>query len=149
MIPLFLSLGSNSGDRYRHIADALSSLDIFLDRHYSSLSEILETKSWGFDSQDFLNCAVLYYVSLNGMGPEERALEILDSIKAIEREQGRIETMLYDNNGNRVYHDRTIDIDILYFGDYTINHPRLIIPHPLIEQRDFVKIPLSQISLHI
>ena len=52
---------------------------------------------------------------------------------------------IYDESGNRIYHDRIIDIDILVYGTFTINNKDLTIPHPRIAERDFARIPLLEI----
>ena len=58
---------------------------------------------------------------------------------------GRRENLEYDAEGRRIYHDRPIDIDILLYGDETVDTPDLKIPHPLMKQRDFVMRPLEEI----
>ena len=145
MINLYLSLGSNMGDRLANIEAALALLDEAFGTRYTRLSSIIETPAWGFEGDDFLNCAVLYAL------PRKRdvtaqALWILDVVKAVERGQGRAEDLEFDAEGRRVYHSRPIDIDILFFGPHRIDHPRLQIPHPLIADRDFVRIPLEEIA---
>jgi 2-amino-4-hydroxy-6-hydroxymethyldihydropteridine diphosphokinase len=67
-------------------------------------------------------------------------LEVLAETQKIEREMGRT---IKSVNGE--YHDRIIDIDILLYDDLHINTPQLTIPHPLMEERDFVMIPLREI----
>ena len=59
---------------------------------------------------------------------------------------GRKEIIEYDSEGNRIYHDRIIDIDILLYGDRTIEESDLIVPHPRMKEREFVMKPLSEIS---
>jgi 2-amino-4-hydroxy-6-hydroxymethyldihydropteridine diphosphokinase len=58
---------------------------------------------------------------------------------------GRTGGVEYDAEGRRIYHDRPIDIDILLYGDERVDEPDLQIPHPLMEQRDFVMRPLKEI----
>lgn len=146
MIDLYLSLGSNMGDREASIREALNRLDEAFGRRYIGLSDIIETEAWGFESANFLNCAVLYRLPRKRQSAESQALELLSEIKAIEKVMGRQENLEFDESGNRIYHSRPIDIDILFFGGYRIDLPELKIPHPLIQDRDFVKIPLSQIA---
>lgn len=146
MIHLYLSLGSNMGDRRANIDAALSLLDEAFGRRYEHLSSIIETPSWGFESQDFLNCAVLYALPRKRCSAEVQALDILDAVKRIERRLGREERVEYDADGRRIYHARPIDIDILFFGTHVIDHPRLKVPHPLMGERDFVMFPLSEIA---
>lgn len=146
MIHLYLSLGSNMGDRCANIDAALSLLGEAFGRGYSRLSSIIETPSWGFDAPDFLNCAVLYALPRGRESAEAQALSILDTVKDVERRLGRDETLEYDAAGKRIYHSRPIDIDILFFGAHVIDHPRLKVPHPLMAERDFVMRPLSEIA---
>ena len=146
MIHLYLSLGSNMGDRRANIDAALALLDEAFGTHYKALSNIIETPSWGFEAQDFLNCAVLYALPRKRMSAQAQALEILDAVKRIERALGREENVEFDAGGRRVYHSRPIDIDILFFGTHVIGHPRLKVPHPLMAQRDFVMRPLREIA---
>jgi len=146
MIHLYLSLGSNMGERRALIGEAVALLDEAFGRGYKRISTIIETPSWGFDAPDFLNCAVLYALPRKRVSAEGQALEILDTVKDIERRLGRKDDLEYDAGGRRIYHSRPIDIDILFFGTHAVDHPRLKIPHPLISERDFVRIPLEEIA---
>ncbi|MBR3245400.1 MAG: 2-amino-4-hydroxy-6-hydroxymethyldihydropteridine diphosphokinase, partial [Parasporobacterium sp.] len=92
---------------------------------------ILETKAYGVtDQDDFLNMAVLLETSLT-------PYELLDVLHEIENELGRV----------RVIHwgPRTIDLDIIFFGDQILNDQDLTIPHPDYRNRDFVMKPLLEI----
>lgn len=146
MINLYLSLGSNQGDRAANIKEALNRLSGSLGAKPCRQSDIIETESWGFDAEPFLNCAVMFKLPRTKEAAENQALDILDKIKEIERDMGRMESLEYTEDGKRIYHSRTIDIDILFFGSHRIDLPALKIPHPLIAERDFVKIPLAQIA---
>ena len=146
MINLYLSLGSNMGDRRANIEAALAMLDEAFGTGYKLLSNIIETPSWGFQGEDFLNCAVMYALPRKRSGAEAQALEVLDTVKAVERRLGRAGAPEYDASGRRIYHSRLIDIDILFFGTHVIDHPRLQVPHPLIAERDFVLVPLDEIA---
>lgn len=139
---LYLSLGSNLGDRKGNINMALEKLDNAFGCHYSSLSDIIETEAFGFDGEAFLNAAVLYEIETDKYTP----IELLDVCKEVERSLGRTDAPEYDEQGERVYHSRTIDIDILFIGEETIESERLVVPHKDIENRDFVMIPLRQIA---
>ena len=146
MIDVYFSFGSNQGDRRQNIESAATMLFEELDARQMLFSDIIETPAWGFDGEEFLNCAVLCTLPRKNISAEAQALEILKVIKRIEKTLGRTETIEYDAEGNRIYHSRPIDIDILFFGQHVIDLPTLTIPHPLIGERDFVKIPLSQIA---
>ena len=71
---------------------------------------------------------------------------ILESCKKVERMLGRIGEPEYDEEGNRIYRSRPIDVDILLFGDHHIDCEELTIPHKLMYMRDFVMIPLKEIT---
>ena len=146
-VDLYLSLGSNMGDRAANIENAVSLLNIELKTPYKAISSLLETEPWGFESeQKFLNAAVHYQLQLKeGYNPEAEGLMILEICKDIERRMGREMSVEYNEAGERVYHNRPIDIDILLFGDHKIDCPELTVPHKLMHERDFVMIPLKEI----
>jgi 2-amino-4-hydroxy-6-hydroxymethyldihydropteridine diphosphokinase len=148
-VDLYLSLGSNQGDRAGNIEKALSLLNIELKTPYKALSSLIETEPWGFESDEmFINAAVLYQLHLpKGYNPEAEGLMILEICKDIERRLGRKGGPVYDEMGERVYSSRPIDIDILLFGDNKIDCPELTVPHKLMHERDFVMIPLNEIKL--
>ena len=147
-VDLYLSLGSNQGDRRKNIEDAISLLNIELGMPYKCVSSLLETKPWGFESDGmFLNAAVMYELDLpKGYNPEAEGLLILEICKSIERRLGRQGNPQYDERGDRVYTDRPIDIDILLLGDDKIDCEELTVPHKLMYERDFVLIPLKEIN---
>ena len=98
-------------------------------------SALYETKPWGFESpNDFINCCVLVDTPL---APRQ----LLEATQRIERDLGRVEKTADDHE----YHDRVIDIDILLYDDITVDEPDLKIPHPLMNERDFVMEPLKEI----
>ena len=137
-VPVYFSLGTNLGDRQARIEEALRRLDAAIGRPYEALSSIVETPAWGFEGPDFLNCVVRYRTA-------RQPHTLLRICKRIERAMGRREVLEYDAAGRRIYHDRPIDIDILLYGDERIDTPDLQIPHPLMQQRDFVMRPLREI----
>ena len=97
-------------------------------------SSFHETEPWGFKSPNlFLNACVCVSTSL---APRQ----LLETTQAIEIEMGRVKKSI-----NAQYTDRIIDIDILLYDNLNINEPNLVIPHPLMEQRDFVMLPLKEI----
>lgn len=147
-VDLYLSLGSNLGDRAGNIEKALSLLNIELKSPYKALSSLIETEPWGFESDDkFINAAVLYQLHLpKGYNPEAEGLMILEICKDIEKRLGRTGAPVYDEAGERVYSSRPIDIDILLFGDNRIDCEELTVPHKLMWERDFVMTPLREIA---
>ena len=147
-VDLYLSLGSNQGDRRHNIETALSLLNVEFKKPYKAVSSFIETEPWGFDSDDkFINAAVRYELEFpKGYNAEAEALMILEICKDIERRLGRTGAPQYDEKGDRVYTSRPIDIDILLFGENKIDCPELTIPHKLMHERDFVMIPLNEIK---
>ena len=141
-------MGSNQGDRQRNIEDALSLLNIELGTPYKRVSSLLETEPWGFESDEkFINAAVMYELRLRkGYNPEAEGLMILEICKDIERRLGRTGSPRYNEDGERIYTSRPIDIDILLLGDHKIDCPELTVPHKLMYERDFVMIPLQEIA---
>ena len=144
---LYLSLGSNQGDRRRNIEAAISMLNIELGVPYKAVSSFIETEPWGFGSSEkFINAAVMYELDLpENFNAEAEGLMILEICKDIEKRLGRVEGPQYDDRGERVYTDRPIDIDILLMGDCRIDCPELTVPHKLMYERDFVMKPLKEI----
>ena len=122
-------------------------LNIELGTPFKAISSFIETEPWGFESDEkFVNAAVLYELDLmKGYNPEAEALMILETCKDIERKLGRTGEPQYDERGERIYTDRTIDIDILLFGDNRIDCKELTVPHKLMYERDFVMKPLNEI----
>ena len=147
-VELYLSLGSNQGDRELNIEHAVSMLNVELKTPYKAISSLIETEPWGFESsQKFMNAVVLYELDLTeGYNPEAEGLMILEICKDIERRMGRTGEPQYDERGERIYSDRPIDIDILLFGDNKIDCPELTVPHKHMNERDFVMIPLKEIT---
>ena len=135
---VYLSLGSNQGDRQARIDEALRRLDKAVGRPYDALSSVIETPAWGFDGPPFLNCVVRYRTA-------RRPETLLKICKRIERAMGRRGAPEYDADGRRIYRDRPIDIDILLYGDLSMDTPELTIPHPLMREREFVMRPLAEI----
>jgi len=130
---VFLLLGSNAGDRERHLEAALNRVQELEGMEVTAASGIYvsEAQDMPDDSPSFLNQVV--------RGDYQyRPLELLHALEAIERELGRT-----DKGRNR---PRTIDIDILLFGEEIIDEPTLNIPHPEILNRPFVMVPLLEID---
>lgn len=129
---VYLLLGTNSGDREWNLDRARALLS---EKFRTDLicSQILETKACGFEGPDFLNQVVAFQCEA---GPEE----LLDACQQMEQQMGRpAHEAEYGADGRRVYHDRVIDIDILLFDDLRLSTERLVIPHPQVEERPFVK----------
>ena len=141
-VTAYLGLGSDEGDRQANLKSALSLLDSTVGVSVERVSSVIETKPWGFHSDiDFLNCAAK--VNVDASITPERLLEIC---KGIEKGLGRHESIEFDDAGRRIYHSRTIDIDIILFGALRVVGERLTVPHPLMKERDFVMVPLREIA---
>ena len=147
-VTVYLGLGSNLGCRQENLANCIRNLavqdgtvapkeafktgDLILLRS----SSIYETKPWGFTGQGpYLNCALEISTAI----PPRR---LLDGIKQLETELGRQARLEHEER----YRPRLIDIDILFYGQETIDLPDLQIPHPRLHQRAFVLVPLSEIA---
>jgi 2-amino-4-hydroxy-6-hydroxymethyldihydropteridine diphosphokinase len=134
MSKIYLSIGSNKGNRYSFIKEALELIrkdigDVIL------ISKIYETKSWGFDSDDFLNLCILIKSELTPR-------ELLNNLKSIETIIGR-------KRDYKKIQAREIDIDIIFYSNKVVNQKELIIPHPRLELRNFVLVPLNDIASDI
>jgi len=137
---IYLSLGTNLGDRTENISHALRLLDDAFGSHFDAVSSILATKAVGFEGPDFFNCVVRYR-------SDKEPLEVLDMCKSIERRMGRTDAPEYDAQHRRVYHDRVIDIDILLLGDLRIDSEMLTVPHPQLPQRPFFQELIDEIRI--
>ena len=130
---VYLSLGSNIGNRKRNMRDAVQYLEAAVGTVLRQ-SELLETEPWGFDSPNlFINMCVCMETPLS---PQQ----LLEATQVVERKMGRVAK----SEGGE-YADRIIDIDILLYDDLQIDEPNLKIPHPFMHERNFVMIPLRQI----
>ena len=147
-ISLYLSLGSNLGDRTRNLDTALSLLCRELLPLEVELSDKIETQAWGFKSKNlFLNMAARLEIPRAGQNPNLYCHAVLDSCKRIERFLGRSDAEEFDSQGGRIYHSRIVDIDILFYGTECIDSDILTVPHKGIAERNFVLLPLRQLSL--
>lgn len=130
---MYLSLGSNLGDKEENIREAIRNIDELIGRVVRQ-SALFVTEPWGFTSPNtFVNAAVCCHTLLSPHA-------LLAATQRIERQMGRTEKSV---NGH--YKDRIIDIDILLYDNITVDDPDLKIPHPLMQERDFVIRPLREI----
>ena len=126
-----IGLGSNMGDRRNYLEQAIRQIEERVGRLLSR-SSILETKAYGYTEQDdFFNMAVLVDTAL----PPHA---LLRELNAIEAELGRVRTIRWG--------PRTIDLDILYYGDLLLDDEDLQIPHIDLHNRDFVLTPAAEIA---
>lgn len=133
MHTVYLALGSNLGDKEGNIRTAVRLIDGQVGQ-VEACSSMLVTEPWGFSSEhNFVNAAVRVDTKLS---PHD----VLEATQGIERTMGRTQKSV---DGH--YHDRIIDIDILMYDDVHVDDPDLHIPHPLMNERDFVMIPLKEV----
>jgi 2-amino-4-hydroxy-6-hydroxymethyldihydropteridine diphosphokinase len=128
---VYLSLGSNLGDRENYLREAVLRLgDLGVIRQISAFYETqpVEVQT---DQPWFLNCAL-------AMETELMPLAFLARMLALEQSMGRVRT---EPKG-----PRTIDIDIVFFGNDVLDTPELTVPHPAMHQRRFVLEPLAEIA---
>lgn len=136
---LYLLLGTNLGCREANIEAALAALDAAFKGRRLRMSQVAETEACGFSGPPFLNAVVVYS---SARKPES----VLRICKQIERSMGRTDAPEYSPSGSRIYHDRIIDIDILYYGNLQLSTPELQIPHPQVRTRPFVEPLLRQVE---
>lgn len=131
MFNTFLHLGTNQNDRLGNLVKAFAEIEVKVGL-INRKSSIYETEPWGLADQEmFLNIVIEVKTKLN---PED----LLSSIKVIENEMGRVKTEKWG--------PRKIDIDILTYGDIKIDNENLKIPHPQIQNRNFVLIPFMELE---
>ena len=131
MRKIYLSIGSNKGNRYSFIKEALRLIHKDIGE-VILISKIYETKSWGFQSDDFLNLCIL-------IKSELIPKKLISKLKKIEERIGR-------ERNNEKIEAREIDIDILFYSDEIVNQKDLIIPHQRLHLRNFVLYPLNDIA---
>lgn len=128
---IYIGLGTNLGKRSLN----LHTCRLYLEASVGTIvaqSSIYETKAWGVEGQpDFLNQVVAITTSLT---PQE----VLHTILAIEDAMGRVR--------ERKWYTRLIDIDLLLYGPVIIKEADLKVPHPYIQDRNFVLAPLAEIA---
>ena len=131
MNKLYLLLGSNMGNSKQKLAEATKHIAKDVGKILRS-SHLYQTAAWGkTDQPDFLNQVIVVETKLS-------AQQTIISILAIEKKMGRVRI---EKNAPRI-----IDIDILFFNKDIINEKDLIVPHPQLQNRRFVLVPLNELS---
>jgi 2-amino-4-hydroxy-6-hydroxymethyldihydropteridine diphosphokinase len=129
----YLMIGGNIGERSSNLREARKKIEERCGAIIKA-SSIYETEAWGIKEQDkFLNQALIINTNLT---PHE----LLSSVLKIEKSVGRRREVKYG--------PRIIDIDIIFFNEKVIQEPGLIIPHPQLENRRFVLVPLAEIAFN-
>ena len=132
MEKVYLCLGGNIGDTRNYLQNAVAMIGRRIGRVVSQ-SAVYQSEPWGFNAEQmFLNQVVVAETELEPHAVLELCLQI-------EAELGRTRS----GNG---YEPRTIDIDIVFFGQQIISQPDLQVPHPLMHQRNFVLRPLCDVA---
>jgi len=127
---IYLSLGSNLGDRLNNLRKAISLLPPKVK--VSQQSSIYETEPWGYtDQPTFLNQVIKAETDLE-------PTSLLAFVKSLETSLGRQESFRFG--------PRSIDLDILFYDKFVMNTPQLTIPHPRIAERAFILVPLAEIA---
>lgn len=128
----YIGLGSNLGDREGYLRRALRRLEEAGAGHVRRVSPVYETDPWGYaDQGPFLNLVAEIETDLTPSA-------LLAGAQAIERELGRERTLRWG--------PRTIDLDILLYGDLIWDKPELTLPHPRLAERAFVLVPLADLD---
>lgn len=134
MAIVYLSLGSNIGDRVGYIQQATSLLGANPDINIVATSSFYETEPWEMDSENWFVNAVIQITT--PLSPEK----LLDECQRIEKQLGR------KPHNREEYSDRTIDIDIIFYDKLILNTERLTIPHKYFHKRVFMLVPMLEIA---
>ena len=133
MEQVYIAIGSNLGEPLKQAQQAIAALDAIPQSRIAATSSIYRTKPLGpQDQPDYLNMAVLLETDLE---PEE----LLNHTKKIELELGRVRK-------DERWGPRTLDLDIMLFGNRVISTERLTVPHYGLKEREFMLYPLSDIT---
>ena len=129
---VYISLGSNQGDRFKNLQNAIDQIHITVG-NIKIISKVYNSPAFGFESDDFYNACILVETE---MKPNKLMKELL----RIEKSLGRVRTK------KKEYQARIIDLDILLIGDQIVDTKTLQVPHPEMEKRRFVLQPLNNIA---
>ena len=133
----FVGLGGNLGDPEATLGDALQALDGVHDTRLLRASHLYRTPAWGVEQQpDFINAVVMLETRLG-------APALLESLFVIERQHGRV------REAEQRWGPRTLDLDLLLYGDAVIDEPGLRVPHPHLHERAFALLPLLEIAADV
>jgi len=131
-----IGLGANLGDAVAAVQGALQALDALPDTHLVVASRLYRTPAWGkTDQPAFVNAAAVLETGLD-------ARALLDAMLSIERDFGRERA----GDGSDRWGARTLDLDLLLYGDEAIDEPGLHVPHPHLHERAFALVPLIEIA---
>ncbi|OXB04190.1 2-amino-4-hydroxy-6-hydroxymethyldihydropteridine diphosphokinase [Flavobacterium plurextorum] len=128
-----LSIGSNQGNRLENIQSCIDLIHQEVGT-VIKVSKLYETPAWGFESDAFYNCALLLHTASS-------AQKILNQVLKVEKQLGRI------RSNKEGYQSRIIDVDLIIYDDEIIESEKLQVPHPLMQNRNFVLLPISDLKL--
>ena len=131
---IVLSIGSNQGNRLENIESCIALIHQEVGT-VIQVSKLYETPAWGFESDAFYNCALLLHSASS-------AQKILNQILKVEKQLGRI------RSAQEGYQSRIIDVDLIVFDDEIIDSEKLKVPHPLMQNRKFVLLPMQDLKLN-
>ena len=133
----FVGLGGNLGDPAATLGAALQALDEVQGTRLLRASRLYRTPAWGVEQQpDFINAVAMLETSLG-------AQALLESLFVIERRHGRV------REAEQRWGPRTLDLDLLLYGDAMIDEPGLRVPHPYLHERAFALLPLLEIAADV
>lgn len=138
MHKIFLSLGSNKGNRLFYIKKAVREIKKIIGP-ITHESDIFETESWSYTDEKYLNAVIIVETDL-------LVYDVFLITQNIEKKLGRETKTVYNDKNEAQYSSRTIDIDILFCDTEIIETEDLIIPHPKLHLRKFVLEPMMQIA---
>jgi len=129
---VYIALGSNIGDKSKNLSSAIEEINTLIGE-VTEVSSFFENEPQGFESNNiFLNACLICKTNLD-------PLNTLKELKKIEKKMGRKKT-------NGVYEDRIIDLDIIFYDQLVFNSEKLTIPHKEYKNRNFILIPLAELT---
>ena len=129
---VYIALGSNIGDKSKNLSSAIEEINTLIGE-VTEVSSFFENEPQGFESNNiFLNACLICKTNLD-------PLNTLKELKKIEKQMGRKRT-------NGVYKDRIIDLDIIFYDQLVFNSKKLTIPHKEYKNRNFILIPLAELT---
>jgi 2-amino-4-hydroxy-6-hydroxymethyldihydropteridine diphosphokinase len=132
VIRCYIGLGSNQGDSGAIIEEALEQINASEGIEITGVAPLYRTAPQGYlEQDDFINTVAEINTTLS-------PLALLSALQQIETDLGRVRTVRWG--------PRTVDLDLLLYGDDTINLPQLQVPHPRMHQRAFVMVPLADLN---
>lgn len=134
-ITFHIALGSNKGDKFKNLQKAVDLIHVRIG-NIKLISKVYKSPAFGFESDDFLNCCLVLESYLE---PQN----VLDNLLDIETTLGRTRTK------TNTYEARTIDLDIVFAEDNVIDTKTLQVPHPEMEKRKFVLLPLNDVATKV